>query len=86
MPVRRRGNKLERWEIALIKAMFGDGRWANDHDSPDIEDQAPQDDGYTQANTASMPQQLQNNANAVQSQAPEYIAHILLFRDKLKTS
>jgi hypothetical protein len=32
MPVRRRGNKLERWEIALIKAMVGDGRWPNDQD------------------------------------------------------
>jgi len=27
MPVRRRGNKLERWEVALIKAMVADGRW-----------------------------------------------------------
>lgn len=25
-------NKLERWEIALIKAMVGDGRWPNDQD------------------------------------------------------
>ena len=32
MPVRRRGNKLERWEIALIKAMVEDGRWPNDQD------------------------------------------------------
>jgi len=32
MPVRKRGNKLERWEIALIKAMFADGRWPNDQD------------------------------------------------------
>lgn len=32
MPVRRRGNKLERWEIALIKAMIADGRWPNDQD------------------------------------------------------
>jgi hypothetical protein len=32
MPVRRRGNKLERWEIALIKAMVTDGRWPNDQD------------------------------------------------------
>lgn len=32
MPVRRRGNKLERWEIALIKAMVSDGRWPNDQD------------------------------------------------------
>ncbi len=31
-PVRRRGNTLERWEIALIKAMFADGRWPNDQD------------------------------------------------------
>lgn len=30
--VRRRGNKLERWEIALIKAMMADGRWPNDQD------------------------------------------------------
>lgn len=32
MTVRRRGNKLERWEIALIKAMIADGRWPNDQD------------------------------------------------------
>ncbi|MGO4728185.1 MULTISPECIES: DUF3644 domain-containing protein [unclassified Inquilinus] len=32
MPIRRRGNKLERWEIALIKAMVVDGRWPNDQD------------------------------------------------------
>jgi hypothetical protein len=32
MPVRRRGNKLERWEIALIKAMVAEGRWPNDQD------------------------------------------------------
>src|SRR5262245_24332542 len=32
MPVRRRGNKLERWEIGLIKAMIADGRWPNDQD------------------------------------------------------
>jgi Protein of unknown function (DUF3644) len=32
MPVRRRGNKLERWEIALIKAMVADGRWPNYQD------------------------------------------------------
>ncbi len=32
MTVRRRGNKLERWEIALIKAMISDGRWPNDQD------------------------------------------------------
>jgi len=32
MPVRRRGNKLERWEIAIIKAMIADGRWPNDQD------------------------------------------------------
>lgn len=31
-PVRRRGNSLERWEIALIKAMIADGRWPNDQD------------------------------------------------------
>lgn len=32
MTVRRRGNKLERWEICLIKAMVADGRWPNDQD------------------------------------------------------
>ncbi|MFT4180818.1 MAG: DUF3644 domain-containing protein [Rhizobium sp.] len=32
MRVRRRGNKLERWEIALIKAMIAGGRWPNDQD------------------------------------------------------
>lgn len=32
MPVRKRGNKLERWEIALVKAMVIDGRWPNDQD------------------------------------------------------
>lgn len=32
MTVRRRGNKLERWEISLIKAMVADGRWPNDQD------------------------------------------------------
>lgn len=32
MTVRRRGNKLERWEIGLIKAMVADGRWPNDQD------------------------------------------------------
>jgi hypothetical protein len=32
VPVRRRGNKLERWEIALIKAVVADGRWPNDQD------------------------------------------------------
>ncbi|WP_428667632.1 DUF3644 domain-containing protein [Reyranella sp.] len=32
MPVRRRGNRLERWEISLIKAMVADGRWPNDQD------------------------------------------------------
>ena len=32
MPVRRRGNKLERWEIAIIKAMVAGGRWPNDQD------------------------------------------------------
>lgn len=32
MTVRRRGNKLERWEIALIKAMIANGRWPNDQD------------------------------------------------------
>lgn len=32
MSVRKRGNYLERWEIALIKAMIADGRWRNDQD------------------------------------------------------
>lgn len=32
MPKRRRGNTLEKWEIALIKAMIADGRWPNDQD------------------------------------------------------
>lgn len=32
MPIRRRGNALEIWEIALIKAMAVDGRWTNDQD------------------------------------------------------
>jgi len=32
MPVRKRGNRLERWEIQLIKAMIAEGRWPNDQD------------------------------------------------------
>lgn len=32
MSGRRRGSRLERWEIALIKAMISDGRWPNDQD------------------------------------------------------
>jgi hypothetical protein len=32
VPVRKKGNKLERWEISLIKAMVVDGRWPNDQD------------------------------------------------------
>ena len=32
MPLRKRGNKLDRWEIALVKAMIADGRWPNDQD------------------------------------------------------
>ncbi len=32
MPIRKRGNRLERWEIAIIKAMVADGRWPNDQD------------------------------------------------------
>ena len=32
MAVRKRGNTLERWEIALIKGMVAQGRWANDQD------------------------------------------------------
>ena len=30
--MRRRGNKLEPWEIAVIKAMAEDARWQNDQD------------------------------------------------------
>ncbi|MER9410651.1 DUF3644 domain-containing protein [Mesorhizobium sp. M0589] len=32
MPVRRRGNKLENWEIALVRRMIADGRWPNEQD------------------------------------------------------
>jgi hypothetical protein len=32
MPIRKRGNKLERWEVALIKTMVADGRWPYDQD------------------------------------------------------
>lgn len=32
MTARRRGNRLERWEIALVKAMIADGRWPSDQD------------------------------------------------------
>ncbi len=32
MNMRRRGNKLERWEVAVIKAMVSDRRWPNDQD------------------------------------------------------
>ncbi len=32
MPVRRRGNKLESWEIALVRRMIADGRWPNEQD------------------------------------------------------
>ncbi len=32
MPVRKRGNALEKWEIALIKAMDARGNWPNDQD------------------------------------------------------
>jgi Protein of unknown function (DUF3644) len=32
MPIRRRGNTLERWEVALVKEMVADGRWANNQD------------------------------------------------------
>ncbi|MGD1037349.1 MAG: DUF3644 domain-containing protein [Roseiarcus sp.] len=32
MPTSRRGNGLERWEIALIKAMIGRKQWPNDQD------------------------------------------------------
>ncbi len=32
MAVRKRGNGLEKWEVALIKAMISRGSWANDQD------------------------------------------------------
>lgn len=32
VPVRRRGNALEKWEVALIKAMVARGDWPNDQD------------------------------------------------------
>ncbi len=32
MPVRKRGNKLEEWEITLVKAMIADGRGRSDQD------------------------------------------------------
>jgi hypothetical protein len=32
MPVRRRGHRLERWEVELVKAMIASGRWPNDQD------------------------------------------------------
>jgi len=32
MPIRKRGNRLERWEIQPIKAMIAEGRWPNDQD------------------------------------------------------
>lgn len=32
LAIRKRGNKLEAWEVALIKAMIDDGRWTNDQD------------------------------------------------------
>lgn len=32
MAVRKRGNRLERWEISLVKAMVADGRWPNDQE------------------------------------------------------
>ena len=32
MAVRKRGNTLEKWEIALIKAMVAKGDWPNDQD------------------------------------------------------
>ncbi len=58
--------------------------------SHDVEDQTPyqppQDDGYTQVNSTFVPQQAQSNSSATQRQAPEYVAHILLSRDELKTS
>ena len=34
MPVRRRGKRLERWEISLVKTMVADGRWPNDPGHP----------------------------------------------------
>jgi hypothetical protein len=32
MPVRRKGNGLEKWEVALVKAMVARGDWPNDQD------------------------------------------------------
>lgn len=32
MRKRRRGNRLEKWEVALIKAMDTRGNWPNDQD------------------------------------------------------
>ena len=32
MPLRKRGNSLEKWEVALIKAMVAKGDWPNDQD------------------------------------------------------
>ena len=32
MPVRKRGNSLEKWEVALVKAMVAKGDWPNDQD------------------------------------------------------
>jgi hypothetical protein len=32
VPIRKRGNGLEKWEIALIKAMIARGDWPNDQD------------------------------------------------------
>jgi hypothetical protein len=32
MPIRKRGHSLEKWEIALIKAMVAKGNWPNDQD------------------------------------------------------
>jgi hypothetical protein len=32
MPIRKRANNLEKWEVALIKAMVGRGNWPNDQD------------------------------------------------------
>jgi hypothetical protein len=32
MPIRKRGNGLEKWEIALVKSMVARGNWPNDQD------------------------------------------------------
>ena len=58
--------------------------------SPDVVNQTPyqppQDDGYTQGSVQAASQQAQSNSESVQSQAPEYIAHIVLSRNEMETS